>query len=125
MDFWMQVKSWFLYAVDRRRDAREWRCSMDFWIQFPWMPAKLTSTMFTLLALPCRVAQLFLAGLAAVRHAFVLAVRLCSASPNPGAGADALLAPPCPGADALLALPLSRCRRRLLAARPPCPRRGG
>ena len=41
--------------VDRRRDAREWRCSMDFWIQFPWTPAKLTSAIFTLLALPRRV----------------------------------------------------------------------
>ena len=107
MDFWMQ-----------RRDAREWRYSMDFQIQFPWTPAKLTSAIFTLLALPRRVAQLFLGGAAVVRHALVHVVRLCSALPRPGAGA--LLAPPCPGADALLALPLPRCWRRLLAARPPC-----
>ena len=104
--------------VDKRRDAREWRCSMDFLIKFPWTPAKLTSAIFTLLALPRRVAQLFLAGAAVVRHALVLTVRLCSAQPHPSAGA--LLAPPCPGADALLALPLPRCRRRLLVARPSC-----
>ena len=80
--------------VDRRRDAREWRCSMDFWIQFPWTPTKLNSAIFTLLALPRCVTQLFLAGAAVVCHALVHAVRLCSAPP--------------------------RCRRRLLAARPPC-----
>ena len=40
----------------------------------------------------------------------ILVVRLCSAP----------VSAPCPSADTLLALPLPRCRRRLLTARPPC-----
>jgi len=99
--------------VDRRRDARKWRCSMDFWIQFPWTPTKLTSVIFTLLALP------------AAWPSSSSPARLWSATPSSSLYGSAPPRPtpvsaPCPSADTLLALPLPRCRRRLLVARPSC-----